>query len=82
MQERLYLFPYEWKTVFVLFARSRKPSELPSVTKIVSASRQLGLDTNVIVDGCRGIDLEPDDIDRALDEIKRAGAVLLKSSDL
>src|SRR6266571_806574 len=39
-------------------------------------ARHLGLNTNVIVDGCRGIDLEPGDIDRALDEMKRAGAVL------
>ncbi|MGC1322869.1 MAG: bifunctional nicotinamidase/pyrazinamidase [Candidatus Udaeobacter sp.] len=45
-------------------------------------ARQLGLNTNVIVDGCRGIELEPGDIDRALDEMKRAGAVLLKSIDL
>jgi nicotinamidase/pyrazinamidase len=45
-------------------------------------ARQLGLDTNVIVDGCRGIELEPGDINRALDEMKRAGAILLKSSDL
>jgi hypothetical protein len=40
------------------------------------------LDTYVIVDGCRGIELEPGDMGRALDEMKRAGAVLLKSSDL
>ncbi|HEU5247929.1 MAG TPA: bifunctional nicotinamidase/pyrazinamidase [Candidatus Udaeobacter sp.] len=45
-------------------------------------ARQLGLNTHVIVDGCRGIELEQGDIDRALDEMKRAGAVLLKSSDL
>ena len=43
---------------------------------------QLGLNTHVILDGCRGIDLEPGDIDRALDEIERAGARILKSSDL
>jgi hypothetical protein len=35
-----------------------------------------------VLDGCRGIELEPGDIGRALDEMKRAGAVLLKSSDL
>ena len=45
-------------------------------------ARQLGLNKHVIVDGCRGIELEPGDIGRALDEMKRAGAVLLKSSDL
>jgi nicotinamidase/pyrazinamidase len=45
-------------------------------------ARQLGLNTHVIVDGCRGIELEPGDIGRALDEMKHAGAVLLKSSEL
>jgi nicotinamidase/pyrazinamidase len=45
-------------------------------------ARQLGLNTRVIVDGCRGIELEPGDIGRALDEMKRAGAVLLKSPEL
>jgi hypothetical protein len=34
------------------------------------------------VDGWRGIDLKPVDIDRVLDEMKRVGAVLLQSSDL
>ena len=45
-------------------------------------ARQLGLNTHVIVYSCRGIELEPGDIGRALDEMKRAGAVLLKSDDL
>jgi nicotinamidase/pyrazinamidase len=45
-------------------------------------ARQLGLNTHVILNGCRGIELEPGDIDRALDEMRRVGAVLLKSSDL
>jgi nicotinamidase/pyrazinamidase len=45
-------------------------------------ARHIGLNTHVIVDGCRGIELEPGDIERALDEMKRTGAVLLKSSDL
>jgi len=35
-----------------------------------------------MLDGCRGIDLEPGDIGRALDEMKPAAAVLLKSSEL
>ena len=45
-------------------------------------ARQLGLNTFVIVDGCRGIELEPGDVTRALEEMKRSGAVLLKRSDL
>jgi nicotinamidase/pyrazinamidase len=45
-------------------------------------ARQLGLNTYVIVDGCRGIELERGDIDQALEEMKRVGATILKSSDL
>ena len=45
-------------------------------------ARQLGLTTHVIVDGCRGIELEPGDISRALDEMKHTGAILLKSSEI
>jgi nicotinamidase/pyrazinamidase len=45
-------------------------------------ARQLGLNTHVIIDACRGIELEPGDIDRALDEMKRVGAVLLQSGDV
>src|SRR6266566_8451002 len=42
---------------------------------------QLGFNTHVILDGCRGIELKPGDIDRALEEMYAAGAVLSKSSD-
>jgi nicotinamidase/pyrazinamidase len=45
-------------------------------------ARQFGLNTHVILDGCRGIELERGDIDRALDEMKRADAILLTSSEL
>ena len=45
-------------------------------------ARQLGLNAHVILDGCRGIELQRGDIDRALEEMKRAGATTLKSCDL
>ena len=45
-------------------------------------ARHLGLKTYVIVDGCRGIELRPGDIARALEEMKRAGTILLKNSDI
>jgi nicotinamidase/pyrazinamidase len=45
-------------------------------------ARDLGLNAHVIIDGCRGIELEPGDIGRALEEMKQAGATILKSSDL
>ncbi len=38
-------------------------------------ARQLGLTTCIILDGCRGIELQPGDINRALDEMKRVAAV-------
>ena len=45
-------------------------------------ARELGFNTRVIVDGCRGIELEPGDIARALDEMERTGAILLKTGDI
>lgn len=45
-------------------------------------ARQLGLNTQVILDGCRGIDLQPGDLDRAVDEMKRVGATILQSGEL
>jgi nicotinamidase/pyrazinamidase len=45
-------------------------------------ARYLGLNTHMILDGCRGIELESGDIDRALDEMKRVGAIVLQSTDL
>jgi nicotinamidase/pyrazinamidase len=43
---------------------------------------QVGFNTHVMVDACRGIGLEPGDLDRALDEMKRAGTILLESGAL
>jgi nicotinamidase/pyrazinamidase len=45
-------------------------------------ARQLGFKTHVIVDACRGIALERNDLDRALDEVKKAGATLVQSREL
>jgi nicotinamidase/pyrazinamidase len=45
-------------------------------------ARELGLKTHVILDGCRGIELKRGDISRAMDEMKQAGATILKSGDL
>jgi len=45
-------------------------------------ARHLGFNTHIILDGCRGIGLDPGDLDRAIDEMKRAGAILLQSHDL
>ncbi len=45
-------------------------------------ARQLGFDTCVIVDACRGIALQPGDVDEALAEMRRADVVLVQSHDL
>jgi len=45
-------------------------------------ARQLGFGTNVIVDACRGIELEPGDVNLALDEMKRSGATILETGNL
>lgn len=45
-------------------------------------ARSLGLDTHVVLDGCRGIDAQPGDVDAALDEMRRAGVQIVRSDDL
>jgi nicotinamidase/pyrazinamidase len=45
-------------------------------------AQQLGFNAHVIADACRGIALDPGDLDRALDEMKRAGATLLESRSI
>ena len=37
-------------------------------------ARQLGFNTYVILDACRGIALQPNDLEKALEEMRRAGA--------
>ena len=43
---------------------------------------QLGLETYVITDGCRGIDLNLGDIDKACDEMRQAGVKLVEAGAL
>lgn len=43
---------------------------------------QLGYQVTVIQDGCRGVNLHPEDSHNALQEMALAGAKLITSSDL
>jgi len=43
---------------------------------------ELGFKTSLLVDGVRGVDLEPGDVDRAIDEMRRAGVEILSLRDL
>jgi nicotinamidase/pyrazinamidase len=45
-------------------------------------ARGLGLKTHVIVDACRGIALEPGDLEKAIEEMEEAGAMILSSRAL
>lgn len=45
-------------------------------------ARSLGFDVTLIEDGCRGVNLKPDDCDKALDEMRRAGVRIMHSTDL
>lgn len=45
-------------------------------------SIELGFKTHVIVDGCRGVNLRPEDSDEALEMMEDAGAELVHSKDL
>jgi len=45
-------------------------------------ARHLGFNTHIILDGCRGIGLEPGDLNSAIDEMRQAGESLLQSCDL
>ena len=43
---------------------------------------QLAFETYVVTDGCRGIDLNPGDIDKAWDEMRQAGVKLVDAGAL
>ena len=43
-------------------------------------AKQLGFKTSVILDACRGVNLKPGDVDRAVEEMKAAGITVVQSS--
>lgn len=45
-------------------------------------ARELGYTTYLIQDGCRGVNLNPGDVDRALEEMQSAGVQLIPSDDV
>jgi nicotinamidase/pyrazinamidase len=52
------------------------------VKNTVLDARREGFDVTVIEDAIRGIDVEPGDSDRALDEMRRAGAGFTTANEL
>ena len=45
-------------------------------------AKQLGFDTTVILDACRGVNLKPGDVDRAIEEMRAAGITILQSAEV
>jgi nicotinamidase/pyrazinamidase len=43
---------------------------------------KLGFNTFLIEDGCRGVDLKPGDVDRAIEEMRKAGVTITRSDQL
>src|SRR2546423_13230199 len=65
------------------YAENARHNEMPSALGCHDQARKGRYSVcDVILDDCRGIELESGDISRPLDEMKRAGAVVLKSRDL
>lgn len=42
----------------------------------------LGFKTNLVLDACRGVNLNPDDVKKALEEMKNAGANIITSKEV
>ncbi len=45
-------------------------------------AKQLGFQTAVILDACRGVELKPGDVERAIEEMKTAGIKIIQSTDV
>ncbi len=45
-------------------------------------AQQLGFGTTVVLDACRGVNLKPGDVDRAIEEMTTAGIRLIESAEL
>jgi len=45
-------------------------------------ARKLGLDVTLIEDGCRGVELRPGDVARAVEEMRAAGVRVVQSADV
>jgi nicotinamidase/pyrazinamidase len=45
-------------------------------------ARRLGLDVTLVEDGCRGVELKPGDVGRAVEEMRAAGVKVVRSVDV
>jgi nicotinamidase/pyrazinamidase len=52
------------------------------VTFTALDARQLGFETYLIEDGCRGVDVRPGDSQRAIEQMRQAGVKVMQSSEI
>jgi nicotinamidase/pyrazinamidase len=45
-------------------------------------ARQLGYTVHLVLDGCRGVNLQTGDVDAAIEEMRRAGVLITTSADI
>ena len=45
-------------------------------------ARELGFEVSLVVDGCRAVELAPGDSDKAIEEMRAAGAHVVQSSSV
>lgn len=45
-------------------------------------ARRLGFGAHIILDACRGVNLQPGDVDQAIEEMREAGVEITRSADL
>jgi nicotinamidase/pyrazinamidase len=43
---------------------------------------QLGFNVHLILEGCKGVELQPGDVDKAIQEMQEAGVVIVKQTQL
>ena len=48
----------------------------------LDAVQRAGLEVTLVEDGCRGVNLRPGDVEAAVDEMRRAGVKVVRSSEL
>lgn len=45
-------------------------------------ARSLGLEATLLIDGCRGVNLHPGDVERSIDQMRQAGVRVRRSDDI
>ena len=50
--------------------------------RVARAAHALGLETHLVLDGCRGVDLSPGDVESAVREMRDTGITITSSDEV